>query len=183
MRHTYFNLTPAALAKDRSNNYWIFVDTSGKETLKANGREFDTGITTPNGGLNAPLGDLVRWVAFLTDRNSPASVRILSRATLEEMWRPVVAVNASADRPESMGLSFFLDPRTMSSGRITFVGHGGNQAGFRAFFAFNPLTGAAIIWAFNTSYQAGHNETETKAARNAFAGFNALREQSFLLLK
>jgi CubicO group peptidase (beta-lactamase class C family) len=38
----------------------------GKETIKANGREFDTGITTPNGGLNAPLGDLVRWVAFLT---------------------------------------------------------------------------------------------------------------------
>jgi len=81
-----------------------------------------------------------------------------------------------------MGLSFFLDPRTVSAGRITFVGHAGNQAGFRAFFAFNPLTGSAIIAAFNTSYQAGHNETETKAARNAFAGFNALREQSFSLL-
>ena len=182
MTHTYFNLTPAALAKDRSNNYSVLVDTSGKETIKANGREFDTGITTPNGGLNAPLGDLVRWVAFLTGKNSPARRPILSRATLEEMWRPVVAMNASSDRPESMGLSFFLDPRTVSSGSITFIGHTGSQAGFRAFFAFNPLTGTAIVAAFNTSHEAGHNEAETNAARKSRDGFNALREQSFSLL-
>ena len=170
------------MAKDRSNNYSVLVDTSGKETIKANGREFDTGITTPNGGLNAPLGDLVRWVAFLTGRNSPATRPILARATLEEMWRPVVAMNASSDRPESMGLSFFLDPRTVSSGSITFIGHTGSQAGFRAFFAFSPLTGAAIIAAFNTSHESGHNEAETNAARKSQAGFNALREQSFSLL-
>jgi CubicO group peptidase (beta-lactamase class C family) len=182
MTHTYFNLTPASLAKDRSNNYSVFVDVGGKETIKANGREFDTGITTPNGGLNAPLGDLVRWVAFLTGRNSPATRPILSRATLEEMWRPVVAMNASSDRPESMGLSFFLDPRTVSSGSITFIGHTGSQAGFRAFFAFSPLTGAAIIAAFNTSHESGHNKAETNAARKSQAGFNALREQSFSLL-
>jgi hypothetical protein len=81
-----------------------------------------------------------------------------------------------------MGLSFFLDPRTLSSGPITFIGHTGSQAGFRAFFVFNPLTGTAMIAAFNTSYEAGHNETETNAARKSFAGFNALREQSFSLL-
>jgi CubicO group peptidase (beta-lactamase class C family) len=179
MTHTYFNLTPSSLAKDRSNNYSIFVDNSGKETVKVNGREFDTGITTPNGGLNAPLGDLVRWVAFLTGKNSPATRPILSRATLEEMWRPVVAINASSDRPESMGLSFFLDPRIMSSGPITFIGHSGNQAGFRAFFAFNSLTGAAIVAAFNTSHEAGHNEAETNAARKSWDGFKSLREQSF----
>src|SRR6266542_5839395 len=182
MTHTYFNLTPSSLAKDRSNNYSVFVDVSGNETIKANGREFDTGITTPNGGLNAPLGDLVRWVAFLTGRNSPATHPILSRASLEEMWRPVVAVNTSAERPESMGLSFFLDPRTVSSHSITFIGHTGSQAGFRAFFAFNPLTGTAIIAAFNTSHEAGHNEAETNAARKSQDGFNALREQSFSLL-
>ena len=185
MTHTYFNLTPTRLAKDRSNNYSVFVDTSGKETVKANGREFDTGITTPNGGLNAPLGDLVRWVAFLTGKNSPATRPILARATLEEMWRPVVAMNASADRPESMGLSFFLAPRMVSSGAsgsVTFIGHTGSQAGFRAFFEFNPQTGTAIIAAFNTSHESGHNETETNAAGRSRDGFNALREQSLLLL-
>jgi len=182
MTHTYFNLTPTSLAKDRSNNYSVFVDTSGKETVKANGREFDTGITTPNGGLNAPLGDLVRWVAFLTSRNSPTATPILSHATLDEMWRPVVAMNASAERPESMGLSFFLAPRTGSSGSVTFIGHTGSQAGFRAFVEFNPLTGAAIIAAFNTSHESGHNETENNAASKSRDGFNALREQSFSLL-
>jgi len=182
MTHTYFNLTPLSLVKDRSNNYSVFVDVSGNETIKANGREFDTGITTPNGGLNEPLGDLVRWVAFLTGRNSPATHPILSRASLEEMWRPVVAVNTSAERPESMGLSFFLDPRTVSSRSITFIGHTGSQAGFRAFFAFNPLTGAAIIAAFNTSHESDHNQAETNAARKSRDGFNALREQSFSLL-
>jgi len=105
-------LTPLSLVKDRSNNYSVFVDVSGNETIKASGREFDTGITTPNGGLNAPLGDLVRWVAFLTGKNSPATRPILSRTSLVEMWRPVVVVNTSAERRESMGLSFFLDPRT-----------------------------------------------------------------------
>jgi CubicO group peptidase (beta-lactamase class C family) len=183
MTHTYFNLTPPSLAKDRSNNYSVFVDVSGKETIKANGREFDTGITTPNGGLNAPLGDLVRWVEFLTGRRSPATGPILSRTTLEEMWRPVVATNASPDRPESMGLSFFLDPRTVSPGSITFIGHTGSQAGFRAFLEFNALTGAAIIAAFNTSHEFGHNETETSAAGRSRDGFNALREQSLSLLK
>jgi len=178
MTHTYFNLTPPRLAKDRSNNYSVFVDASGKETVKANGREFDTGITTPNGGLNAPLGDLVRWVAFLTGKNSPATHPILSRATLEEMWRPVVAMNSSAERPESMGLSFFLAPR----GSITFIGHTGSQAGFRAFLEFNPLNGTAIIAAFNTSHESGHNETENNAAQRSRDGFNALREQSFSLL-
>jgi CubicO group peptidase (beta-lactamase class C family) len=179
MTHSYFNLTPARLAKDRSNNYSVFVDAGGKETVKANGREFDTGITTPNGGLNAPLGDLVRWVAFLTGKNSPATRPILSRATLEEMWRPVVAMNESADRPESMGLSFFLAPR----GSMTFVGHTGSQAGYRAFMEFNPETGTAIIAAFNTSHESGHNEAENKAAARSRDGFNTLREQSFSLLK
>jgi len=179
MTHTYFNLTPPRFAKERSNNYSVFVDAGGKETVKANGREFDTGITTPNGGLNAPLGDLVRWVAFLTGKNSPASGRILSRDTLEEMWRPVVAMNTSADRPESMGLSFFLAPR----GSVTFIGHTGSQAGFRAFLEFNPLNGTAIIAAFNTSHESGHNETENNAAQRSRDGFNALREQSFSVLK
>src|SRR5262245_36735590 len=183
MTHTYFNLTPPRLVKDRSNNYSVFVDASGKETVKANGREFDTGITTPNGGLNAPLGDLVRWVAFLTGKNSPAGVRILSRASLEEMWRPVVAMNTSSDRPEAMGLSFFLAPRNLSSGSVTFIGHTGSQAGFRAFLEFNPVDGTAVIAAFNTSHESGHNETETNAERKSREGFNALRERSFSLLK
>ncbi len=79
-------------------------------------REFDTGITTPNGGLNAPLGDLVRWVAFLTGASAVHSPQILSRSSLAEMWRPVVAMDTAPDYLEYMGLAFFLDQRTGPAG-------------------------------------------------------------------
>jgi len=32
-----------------------------------NGTDFDPGITMPNGGWNAPLTDLVSYLAFLTE--------------------------------------------------------------------------------------------------------------------
>ena len=183
MSRSYFNLTPRALAKDRSNNYTVSVDAGGRETVKANGREFDTGITTPNGGLNAPLDDLVRWVGFLTGSGPKPSRPIISRASLEEMWRPVVPVIAEPDHLQSMGLSFFLDSRRLPSGTITFIGHTGSQAGFRAFLEFNKSNGRAVIAAFNTSHDSGHNEAEDKAAQRSFDGYRALRENSFELIR
>ena len=216
MQRSYFNLTPASLARDRSNNYTVSIDASGRQITKPNGRDFDTGITTPNGALNAPLGDLVTWVAFLTGAGSvtpgsaaatsaashltgPSSMRsrrehvfrqvekpsplILSRASLEEMWRPVVVVNDTPEHPQHMGLSFFLDPRPSGSGTITFVGHTGSQAGFRAFLEFNPNTKRAVIAAFNTSHAAGHNEAEDRAAETSWKGYTSLREQSLDLLR
>ena len=183
MSRSYFNLTPRALAKDRSNNYTVSVAAGGQKTVKANGREFDTGITTPNGGLNAPLDDLVRWVGFLTGSDPQPARPIISRASLEEMWRPVVAVTTDPDHLQSMGLSFFLDSRTLPSGTITFIGHTGSQAGFRAFLVFNRANSRAVIAAFNTSPDEGHNETENKAAQRSSEGYRALRERSFELLR
>jgi len=183
MTHSYFNLTPARWAKDRSNNYTVTLDTNGHESVTANGREFDTGITTPNGGLNAPLGDLVRWAAFLISAGAARSPQILSRSSLAEMWRPVVAMNTEPDYLEYMGLSFFLDKRTGPSGTTTFMGHTGSQAGFRAFVEFNPTRRKAVIAAFNTSHAAGHSETETERVRRSHDGFDALREQAFGILR
>jgi CubicO group peptidase (beta-lactamase class C family) len=159
------------------------VNEKGSETVKANGREFDTGITTPNGGLNAPLDDLVRWVSFLTGRAAVHSSAVLPRASLEEMWRPVVTVTTAAERPQSMGLSFFLDLRMISSETLVFVGHTGSQAGFRAFLEFNPRNGFAVIAGFNTSHAFGHNEAENKSAQLSQKGFNDLRELSLLMLQ
>ncbi len=167
MSHSYFNLTPARWAKDRSNNYTITLDANGHESVTANGREFDTGITTPNGGLNAPLGDLVRWVAFLTGASAVHSPQILSRSSLSEMWRPVVAMDTAPDHLEYMGLAFFLDQRTGPAGTTTFIGHTGSQSGFRAFMEFNPTNRKAVIAAFNTSHAPGHSETETDRARRS----------------
>ncbi len=182
MTHSYFNLTPRTLAPYRSNNYTVTFDQQGHETVKTNGREFDTGITTPNGGLNAPLGDLARWIGFLTGKGPQPRRAILARASLEEMWRPVVVVNTSADHPQWMGLSFFLDSRTLLSGPVTFIGHTGSQAGFRAFIEFNPRNGRAVIAAFNTSHDCCDNEAESRAAKKSAESYIALREKSFELL-
>ncbi len=151
MTRSYFGATPYHLARWRSNNYALKRDSTG-ERVVANGRDFDPGITIPNGGWNAPLADVVTWIGFLT--GAPAADTalarrhdgVLSRRTIAEMWRPVVALPAGDDLGAAAGLSFFLFP----SGTDTLVGHTGEQAGFRSFFYLNPRTRTAVIAAFNT---------------------------------
>lgn len=177
MTRSYFNISPYHLAGDRSNNYSISRDSAGHSQTVANGREFDTGITTPNGGLNAPLSDLAKWVEFLSGA-SPLSNSdvVLSRQSLEEMWRPVVPVDAeSATAPsEFMGLSFFLYPRGSGTDAIMLVGHTGHQAGFATFFVMNPHNQRAVIAAFNTV----HAESDREAYAQSSLGFNALMESA-----
>ena len=150
MTRSYFGVTPWAMAEQRSNNFTLEGDSTGVRVV-ANGRDFDPGITIPNGGWNAPLADLVTWSGFLagTPRGDQAAQRrheqVLRRASLEEMWRAVVPVPGPLG--ESMGLSFFLRP----VGSDTMVGHTGEQAGFRSFLYFSPRSGAAIIGVFNTT--------------------------------
>ncbi|MEA3173685.1 MAG: hypothetical protein QOF42_1096 [Gammaproteobacteria bacterium] len=55
-------------------------------------------------------------------------------------------------------MSFFCVRR----GHATFVGHTGNQAGFRAFMFLNPDTGAAVAAAFNTDSDLPANEHPSK---------------------
>ncbi len=147
---SYFAATPWLLAERRSNNYTVERDSAGVERVVANGRDFDPGITIPNGGWNAPLADLVRWTAFLTGAGGDT---VLNRATLEEMWRPVVVADSATG--EAMGLSFFLRER----GRVRIVGHTGSQAGFRSFLYFNPVSGAAVIGVVNTDNEARGRES------------------------
>jgi CubicO group peptidase (beta-lactamase class C family) len=182
MAHSYFNLSPPELAQNRSNNYTISITRNGHKAAVANGREFDTGITTPNGGLKAPIEDLVRWLTFLSGV-MPDSDTILTRASLREMWSPVVTVKADPHHPQKMGLSFFLDERPTASGTITFVGHTGEQAGFRSFFVLNPRNGRAMIVAFNTSPPDGNTPNEMEYARTSHQGFNDIREKAFALLE
>lgn len=184
MTRTYYNISPYHLARDRSNNYTVHTDASREHTI-ANGREFDTGITTPNGGLNAPLADLARWVAFLAGPDaSPSSTPILDRRSLEEMWRPVVPVSGDpAVGKTFMGLSFFLYPRGEDASAVTFVGHTGHQAAFRTFMVFNPKNGHAVIAAFNTAHDDDDPSPAAQAAlRRSNEGFNALIARAFDLL-
>ncbi len=157
LTHSYVNGTPYHLAADRSNNYYVQRDSATKALrVTANGRDFDPGITIPNGGWNAPVADLLAWAAFLTNAagGDPRLQRtydtILARTSLDEMWRAVVPLDKAKPNDGAMGLSFFLYAR----GPERIVGHTGSQAGFRAFLWFNPRTKRVVIAAFNTSSEA-----------------------------
>jgi len=185
MTRSYYNISPYHLARDRSNNYTVHIDAAGEHTT-ANGREFDTGITTPNGGLNAPLADMARWVAFLAGPDaSPSSTPVLDRRSLEEMWRSVVPVTGDAAVGKTfMGLSFLLYPRSEGSSAVTLVGHTGHQAAFRTFMVFNPKNGRAVIAAFNTAHDDDDQSPAAQAAlRCSNEGFSALMARSFDLLR
>ena len=172
LTRSYFGGTPYHLAAFRSNNYTITKDSAGRVAVIANGRDFDPGITIPNGGWNAPLGDLATYLAFLT--GARPDDRVLKRASLEEMWQArYLAVEPVAGTPQpadSMGLSFFI----LWRGGTRFVGHTGHQAGFRSFFYLNPATRAAVVAAFNTTNEAEPDRSE--------AGFRAVRDSALTLI-
>jgi CubicO group peptidase (beta-lactamase class C family) len=155
LARSYVGATPYYLAAHRSHNYDVERDSSSRrDTVIDGGADFDPGITIPNSGWNAPLDDLATWLAFLTGAaGTPAEQArhdlVLSRASLDEMWRPVVNVSTdSAGRPRiDMGLSFFI--HQIDGRRI--LGHTGSQAGFRSFTYFDPQTKSAIVWSFNTA--------------------------------
>jgi CubicO group peptidase (beta-lactamase class C family) len=144
MSHSYFDLTPYHLLADRSNNYEV---KDGRP--EANGLDFDTGITTSNGGLNAPLTDMARYFAFLLGKGPGATgpVPVLKRSSLTEMWRPVLPSSDSEAMGDSVSLSFFVK----HAAGATLIGHTGSQRGFRAFFYLHPETGTAVVAAFNTA--------------------------------
>ncbi len=173
LTRSYFAATPYHLARFRSNNYTVAADSAGRggETVTANGRDFDPGITIPNGGWNAPLGDLARWLAFLT---GAAGRDVLARESLAEMWRsrfPATEPVAPGESPaDSIGLSFFVLWRQ----GVRFVGHTGSQAGFRSFIYVNAATRSAVVAAFNTS-------NDARAAESA-AGFRAVRDRALELI-
>ncbi len=105
MRRAYFDVTPWGLLPYRSNHYFL---RDGKR--EEGGLDFNTGITVSNGGLNAPVPDMARWLGFLLGA-PPDGVdgdAILKRSSLEEMWKTVVPIGDSDIGRESMGLCFFL---------------------------------------------------------------------------
>jgi len=171
MHRSYFDHTPYHLLADRSNNYDV---RDGVPT--PNGLDFDTGITVSNGGLNAPIPDMVKYMAFLTDSGTgPASLRysaILSRSSLEEMWVPEVPVGETGDLRESMGLCFFLE----DIGGHRYVGHTGSQKAFLSFFYIDPKTRTAAIAAFNSNGASSDQPLRPDTRRI----LNHLREEVFV---
>ena len=142
MTRAFFDRAPSFLRANRSHSYLV-TDAGLTEALF----DFDTGITTSNGGLNAPIDDMVKYLAFLTGSKDAATARlydgILKRSSLEEMWKPVVPIAPGA----SMGLTFFLERH----GGQDYIAHSGGQNGFISHIYLHPASGNAYIVAFNTT--------------------------------
>lgn len=162
MHASYFDRTPPHLLPHRSHSYHI---RDGKRVAAP--FDADTGVTVSNGGLNAPLPDMARYVAFLL--GDPARARdydlVLKRSSIEEMWRPQIAAGDDFSQGRmaattQSGLSFFVD-----RGRaVRFIGHNGDQNGFRAYLSLCPDQHAGSLLAFNTETRGVQNSPENRAA-------------------
>ena len=131
--------------------------------------DFDTGITVSNGGLNAPLdrhGEICRLPASAIRRARRTMTWCCRRSSLEEMWRPQIAAGddftqGRMARTTQSGLSFFID----AAGPVRFVGHNGDQNGFRAYLSLCPDQRAGSLLAFNTEDRAACGTTPPTALR------------------
>jgi CubicO group peptidase (beta-lactamase class C family) len=149
MSHSYYDRSPATLLPYRSHS-WDRKD--GK--LAEDEFDFDTGITRSNGGLNAPLPDMVHYLNFLMgDPQQQAEYdRILKRSSLEEMWRPILPVTPDDDFPSRPGAkdevaaSFFVH----TDHGVRLIGHPGWQNGFRSQVNFDPVARRGYLAVYNT---------------------------------
>jgi CubicO group peptidase (beta-lactamase class C family) len=143
MTRSYFDTTPNHLKKNRARSYYLMNGSLVPAVWDQN-----TGITVSNGGLNAPLGDLVKYLGFLA--GDPSKQReydgILQRSTLEEMWRPAVPMDVDGAATGARGLAFQVEDRS----GYHLVGHGGSQNAFNSQFYLDPASRTVYVVAFNT---------------------------------
>lgn len=159
MDHSYFDRSPYTLLRNRSHSYDL---KNGKRTEDP--FDFNTGITRANGGLNAPLPDMVKYLNFLVGdpvRQTEYDA-ILKRSSLEEMWKPILPIAADADFPSRAGAhdfvagSFFVH----TDGNLHLVGKSGSQNGFLSQFYLDPASHRAYIVAYNTDAQDEKQNTQ-----------------------
>lgn len=141
MTRAFFDQAPSFLRADKSHSY--FVTDEGETEAPF---DFDTGITTMNGGLNAPIADMAKYIGLIQGSADAATQArydaIIKRSTFEEMWTPVVPVSPGV----SMGLGYFLE----THGGRNFIAHSGGQNGFISHFYVDRASHKGAIIAFNT---------------------------------
>jgi len=160
MYSSYFDRTPPFLLPHRSHSYHI---RDGKRVAAP--FDADTGVTVSNGGLNAPLPDMAKYVAFLLgDPKRQAEYDlVLRRSSIEEMWQPQISAGDDFTQGRMAtttwsGLSFFLD----RSEGIRVVGHNGDQNGFRAYLSLCPDQHMGSLLAFNTETRGVENDASNR---------------------
>jgi len=160
MHASYFDRTPPFLLPHRSHSYYV---RGGKRTAAP--FDVDTGVTVSNGGLNAPLPDMAKYLAFLLGdpKRGAEYDLVLERASLEEMWRPQIAAGEDFTQGRmaattQSGLSFFID----QGKGFRIIGHNGDQNGFRAYLSFCPDQRIGSLLAFNTETRGVANDASNR---------------------
>ncbi len=161
MTKSFFDRAPYHLVAHKSHSY---VRTD--EGIKEQRFDFDTGITVSNGGLNAPLGDMAKWLSFLIDGNES----ILKRSSLNEMFTPQIRARdgegGSGDNVQA-GLSTFIE----RYGNVELIGHSGDQNGFISHLYVHRPSRSGYIVSFNTD-----SSSKREPQRSTRAVDNDLRD-------
>ncbi len=154
MTESYFDRSPYFLESRVSASY---LRAGTKITPQP--FNFDTGITTSNSGLKAPITDMARYLRFLIGEPGNARYEIvLKRSSLVEAWtgvlpateagQPPTAYTAgSHGQPPMMGLGFFI----LNSDGHSYIYHDGDQGGFSSELLLDPADHCASILVVNTT--------------------------------
>ncbi|MFZ0744046.1 MAG: serine hydrolase domain-containing protein [Terracidiphilus sp.] len=154
MTSSYFDRAPYFLENHVSASY-----QRAGTTVTAQPFNFDTGITTSNSGLKAPITDMVKYLRFLIgDPANPIYNVVLKRSSLEEAWMGVLPATEPGQKPTPytsgprgaqpmMGLGFFV----LETGGHRYIYHDGDQGGFSSELLVDPAGRSASILAVNTT--------------------------------
>jgi CubicO group peptidase (beta-lactamase class C family) len=164
MHSSYFDRAPYFLEGHVSASY---LRSGAKLTPQP--FNFDTGITTSNSGLKAPITDMVKYLRFLIgDAANARYAMVLKRSSLEEMWTGVLPAVVPGQAPTpytagphgaqpKMGLGFFV----VDSGGHRYIYHDGDQGGFSSELLIDPAGRSASILAVNTTDTGGPEPAAT----------------------
>ncbi len=161
MTRSFFDRAPYHLVEHRSHSY-----ERTDEGITEQRFDFDSGITVSNGGLNAPLGDMARWLAFLIgtgEASHDVHDGVLKRTSLEEMFVPQIRAKdgEGGSGPDvQAGLSCFIERH----GGVEVIGHSGDQNGFISHLYFHRQSRSGYIVSFNTNSQSKIDEKRTTRA-------------------
>ena len=164
MTQSYFDRSPYFLASHVSASY---LRAGAKLTPQP--FDFDTGITTSNSGLKAPITGMVKYARFLIgDPSNRIYDVVLKRSSLEEAWTGVLPAVEPGQAPTSytsgpggaqpmMGLGFFV----LNVNGHRYIYHDGDQGGFSSELLIDPAGKSASILAVNTTDTGGEAPKDT----------------------
>ena len=154
MTESYFDRAPYFLESHVSASY---LRAGSKLTPQP--FNFDTGITTSNSGLKAPIPDMVKYLRFLIgDPSNAVYDVVLKRSSLEEAWTGVLPAIEPGEKPTPytsgpgrsrpmMGLGFFV----LQTDGHRYIYHDGDQGGFSSELLVDPAGHSASILMVNTT--------------------------------